>query len=202
MKKEIQSIPEIVVKSRNDWRKWLSKNHLKSTSIFLVLYKKSSSLYSMSADEAIDEALCFGWIDSVPKKRDLESFCILFSKRNPRSNWSAVNKRKVARLMKEGLMQAEGIRMVELAKKSGTWTALDEVEKGTVPSDLAAAFSENPQALGHWEKFPPSVKRGILEWINNAKKSETRRARIEDTVNKAFENIRANHPRQPKGAGK
>lgn len=202
MKNKQQEILEIIVKNQTDWRKWLEENHLRADSIFLVLFKKTSARRNLTTDEAIDEALCFGWIDSVPKKRDDESFCILFSKRNPKSNWSAVNKRKVESLLQSGRMQAEGLRMVELAKKTGTWTALDEVESLIVPPDLKQAFDALPQAFVYWEEFPRSVKRGILEWINNAKKPETRRARVEDTVQKALENIRANYPRQPKGGGK
>ncbi|MFM9984435.1 MAG: YdeI/OmpD-associated family protein [Flavobacteriales bacterium] len=200
MKKSTPAIAEYTARSRADWRNWLSENHLIAQNLYLVIYRKSSPSFSMSVDEAIDEALCFGWIDSTPKKRDEESYCILFARRNPKSNWSAVNKKKIAKLTKAGLMEAEGIRMVKLAKKSGTWTALDEVEKGIVPPDLLSAFSTNKKAREYWDKFPPSVKRGILEWIGNAKRPETRAARIKETVTSAEVNIRANFPRQPKNA--
>ena len=144
----------------------------------------------------MDEALCFGWIDSKPNKRDEESYYQFFSKRNVKSNWSKVNKDKVSKLIKEGLMHSFGLKMIELAKKSGTWNALDEVESLKIPKDLDDLFQNNTIAFQNWEAFPPSSKRGILEWILNAKKIETRQKRIEETVNLAAENIRANHFRQ------
>ena len=196
MKKSPKNIPEFVAKSRAEWRKWLVKNHLDAKNIYLVVFKKSSPSYALTVDEAIDEALCFGWIDSTPGKRDEESFYLLFAHRNPKSKWSAVNKRKIEKLMKAGLMQAEGMRMVNLAKETGTWTALDDVEKGVIPDDLAKAFYTNKAAIEYWEKFPPSVKRGILEWISDAKKPETRKKRIDETVACAALNIRANYPSQ------
>jgi len=144
--------------------------------------------------EAVDEALCFGWIDSTPKKRDEKSYYQFFAKRNPKSNWSKVNKDKVANLLEQGLIESEGLKMIDIAKQNGTWTALDEVENITIPHDLQALFSNNPTAFDHWEKFSRSSKRGILEWILNAKKPETRQKRIEETVALAEKNIKANHP--------
>lgn len=188
-----------MAKSRADWRKWLVKNHLIKQNIYLVIFKKSSPSFTLSLDEAIDEALCFGWIDSTPEKRDDDSYSLLFAHRNPKSNWSAVNKRKVEKLTEAGLMEAEGLRMVDLAKETCTWTALDEVERGVVPDDLTKAFSTQQKAFENWKKFPPSVKRGILEWIGNAKRAETRKKRIEETVASAALNIRANYSIQPKG---
>lgn len=199
MKNPSQNIPEFVARSRAEWRNWLVKNHLETQNIYLVIFKKSSSSYALSLDEAIDEALCFGWIDSTPKKRDNESYSLLFAHRNPKSNWSAVNKGKVDKLTAAGLMETEGLRLVDLAKETGTWTALDDIEKGIVPYDLAKALEANQKANEYWGEFPVSVKRGILEWIGNAKKSETRQKRIEETVASAELNIRANYSIQPKG---
>ncbi len=148
--------------------------------------------------EAVDEALCFGWVDSKPNKRDANSYYQFFSKRNPKSNWSRLNKTKVAKLIELKLMQPAGLEMIEIAKQNGTWTALDEVENLTIPDDLYEQFSKNKIALQNWEEFPPSSKRGILEWILNAKKPDTRQKRVEETVALAEKNIRANHFRQPK----
>lgn len=179
-------------KTRNDWRKWLLKNHKKEKSIWLIIYKKESKIKSVYYPEAVEEALCFGWIDSKPNKRDNESFYQFFSKRNPKSNWSAVNKKKVEKLINAGLMTEVGLEMIELAKKTGTWTALDNVENLTLPEDLIKALKKEKSAFENFEAFPISVKRGILEWIQNAKKAETREKRINETASLASRNIRAN----------
>lgn len=179
-------------KTRNDWRKWLLKNHKKEKSIWLIIYKKESKIKSVYYPEAVEEALCFGWIDSKPNKRDNESFYQFFSKRNPKSNWSAVNKKKVEKLINAGLMTEVGLEMIELAKKTGTWTALNNVENLTLPEDLIKALKKEKSAFENFEAFPRSVKRGILEWIQNAKKAETREKRINETASLASRNIRAN----------
>jgi uncharacterized protein YdeI (YjbR/CyaY-like superfamily) len=185
-------------KSRKEWRKWLEKNHSTEKSVWLVIYKKESEIPSVYYPEAVDEALCFGWIDSKPNKRDEDSYYQFFAKRNPKSNWSKVNKEKIAKLIEKGLMQSAGLEMIEIAIENGTWTALDEVENLIIPDDLQELFSDNKTAFENWERFPSSSKRGILEWILNAKKPETRQKRIEETVSLAEKDIRANHYRQPK----
>lgn len=185
-------------KTRKEWRKWLEKNHQSEKSVWLIIYKKESDTQSVYYPEAVDEALCFGWIDSKPNKRDEHSYYQFFSRRNPKSNWSQVNKEKVAKLLEQGLMHSSGLEMIEIAKQNGTWTALDEIENITIPDDLKNLFSNNKTAFKNWENFPRSSKRGILEWIMNAKKPETRQKRIEETVSLAEKDIRANHYRQPK----
>ena len=142
--------------------------------------------------EAVEEALCFGWVDSKANKRDENSFYQYFAKRDPKSKWSGVNKRKVDNLIKEGKMAPAGLAMIELAKQTGTWEALDEIEQLKIPEDLEKQFSKNEAGRKNFEKFPPSAKRGILEWISNAKTTETRNKRIEETVTLAAQNIRAN----------
>jgi len=182
--------------SQEEWRTWLERNHATEKSVWLIIYKKESEVPSVYYPEAVDEALCFGWIDSKPNKRDHKSYYQFFAKRNPKSNWSAVNKAKVEKLMKAKRMAPAGLAMVELAKRNGTWTALDDVDKVLMPHDLQALFNQNQDALANWEKFARSSRRGILEWILNAKKPETRQKRIEETVALAAQNIKANHPRQ------
>lgn len=193
---EKEGVKTFYATDRNAWRQWLSEHHTSEKSVWLIIYKKDSAMPSVNYDEAVDEALCFGWIDSKPNKRDEESFYQFFAKRNPKSNWSAVNKKKVEKLIEQGLMTEAGIQMIELAKASGTWTALDDVENLIVPIDMQAVFDANPTAKVNWEQFPRSVKRGILEWIYAAKRPETRQKRIEETVTKAAQNIRANQFRQ------
>lgn len=179
-------------KSRAAWRAWLQKNHTQQESIWLVLAKKDSGLPSLSVEDAVEEALCFGWIDSVPNKVDDKRYKILLSPRKPKSNWSNVNKQRVARLIKAGLMTEPGMKMITLAKKTGTWNALNAIDKLTIPTDLESLFASNPKAATYFEAFPPSVKKGILEWIQNAKTETTRAKRINETVALAAKNIRAN----------
>lgn len=188
--------PTFYAKSRAEWRQWLELNHQKEKAIWLIIYRKGSEFSSVYYPEAVDEALCFGWIDSKPNKRDENSYYQFFSKRNPKSNWSAVNKKKVAHLIDLDLMTSEGYEMIEIAKQNGTWDALDAVENIEIPTDLQVLFDNNETAFNHWNNFPRSSKRGILEWILNAKKTETRQKRIEETVTLAEQNIRANHYRK------
>jgi uncharacterized protein YdeI (YjbR/CyaY-like superfamily) len=181
-------------KSQQEWRNWLIENHQIEKSVWLIIYRKESGIPSVYYPEAVDEALCFGWIDSKPNKRDDKSYYQFFSRRNPKSNWSKVNKNKVIRLLEQGLMHKSGLAMIEIAKTTGTWNALDEIEDIVLPEDLQKQFSNNKEAYENWEKFSRSSKRGILEWILNAKKPETRLKRIEETVSLAGQNIKANHP--------
>ena len=183
-------------KDRKAWRKWLEKNHATEVSVWLIIYKKESGKTTVYYPEAVEEALCFGWIDSKPNKRDEESYYQFFTKRNPKSAWSKVNKAKVEQLIKDGLMTAAGMAAIELAKNSGTWTALDKVDNSIVPDDLQQALNKNKTAGQYFEAFPRSSKKIILEWIHNAKRPETRQKRIEETVSMAEKNLRANHYRQ------
>ena len=180
----------------NSWRVWLSQNYNKEKSVFLILYKKGSNIPSISVDDAIDQALCFGWIDSKINKKDEISWYQYFAKRNHKSNWSRVNKMKVERLINYGLMAEPGLEIIRIAKTSGTWDALNNVEDLFIPEELQILFSENIKASDHWENFSRSVKRGILEWIFNAKKDETKIERIKKTVRMAENNKKANFDKE------
>jgi len=192
MNETLQKIPCLPMPSKSAWRNWLELHHAAEKSLFLIIYHKESGVPSVYYPEAVDEALCFGWVDSTPKKRDAQSYYVLFARRNPKSLWSAVNKAKVERLLAEGRMAEAGQKMVAFAKETGTWTALDRVSALELPDDLAAAFVANPQAQAYFGAFPPSAKRGILEWIFTAKRPETRAQRIAETVRLAALNERAN----------
>ncbi len=189
------NIKTFYAKSQKEWRKWLEKNHETEKSVWLIIYKKESGVLSVYYPEAVDEALCFGWIDSKPNKRNAESYYQFFAQRNPKSNWSGVNKAKVDKLLAAGLITAAGQKMIDLAKQKGTWDALEEVDKMTVPADMQRIFDKNKKAWQNWEKFPPSTRRGILEWIQSAKRPETRNKRINETIELAAKNIRANQYR-------
>ncbi len=187
-----ESAPEVIVSSTGAWRAWLEVNHKTARSVWLVIYKKESATPSVRYPDAVDEALCFGWIDSTANKRDAESFKVRFTKRNPKSRWSKVNKEKVERLLKEKRMTPAGLAMIELAKKSGTWTALDAIENMEVPEDLKKELKKQKGAAAYFDAFPRSVKKGILEWIISAKKPETRARRVAETAALAAKNVRAN----------
>jgi uncharacterized protein YdeI (YjbR/CyaY-like superfamily) len=179
-------------KNSEEWRNWLDENHEKESKIWLILHKKDSAIKSITYSQAVDEAICYGWIDSVANKRDETSRYQYFSKRNPKSNWSKVNKDKVTRLNSEKKIMPAGQKMIDLAKKTGTWIFLDKVENLELPEQMQEMFKKNKIAFQNWESFPFSAKRGILEWIYSAKKEETLTARITETVTLAEKNMRAN----------
>lgn len=187
------NISAFYAQTRQDWRNWLQKNHQNEQSVWLIIYHKSSDTASIYYEEAVEEALCFGWIDSVAHKRDAESKYQFFAQRKPKSNWSKANRERVEKMIAEGLMTKSGQILIDLAKKSGTWEALVDVQNSVIPTDLQQLLDKNEKALDNFLAFPPSSKRIILEWILNAKKAETRQKRIEETVSLAAENRRANH---------
>ena len=185
-------IPEYYAKDLKSWRKWLKTNGEKIQGVWVLIYKKDSGIPSVSYVEAVEEALCFGWIDSVANKKEQNNYLQYFAKRNPKSNWSKINKDRVAKLIEEERMFASGLEMVALAKKNGTWTALDNVSALIIPDDLKQVLKKNKTAEKYFTAFPPSTKKGILEWIMNAKTPETRLKRITETITLAEKNIRAN----------
>lgn len=192
MKKHTDGIGICTPRNRNAWRAWLEKNHESEHSVWLAYKKGVGDKRNITYVEAVEEALCFGWIDSKPIKLNEATTLQYFSKRNPKSNWSSLNKKRVAELTKAKMMHPSGLRMVNLAKRSGTWTAFDEVDRLVIPEDLAAAFKNAPVAFTNFDAFPKSVKKGILGWIHAARRAETRDKRIRQTVLLAARNERAN----------
>ncbi len=174
----------------------MEKNHQSEKSVWLIIYNKNSGIKSCKYEEAVEEAICFGWIDSIAKKRDAESCYQYFSIRKPKSNWSKANRERVAKLTELGLIKESGQKMIDLAKQTGTWEALVDVQNLVIPDDLQELLNKNKKALNNFLAFSPSSRRGILEWILNAKKAETRLKRIEETVQLAADNIKANQYRQ------
>lgn len=183
-------------RTRKEWRKWLEKYHQSEKSVWLIIYHKSSTKKSVYYEEAVEEAICFGWIDSIAHKRDEESKYQFFAVRKEKSNWSKANKERAEKMMAQGLMTESGLKLIESAKKSGAWEALVDVQNSVIPDDLQQLLNKNKIAFKNFLAFPPSSKRIILEWILNAKKMETRQKRIEETVRLAADNIKANHYRQ------
>jgi len=196
------SYEQILFETRDSWRSWLASNHATSPGVWLVTWKVGAGRPVLTAEEAIEEALCFGWVDSRPRSVDSERTSRLVTPRRPRSSWSRVNKQRVERLTALGLMHRSGLAAVETAKANGAWTALDEVETLVEPPDLAAALASNAEAARHWADFPRSTRRAILEWISSARTDSTRSARVRTTVDEAAVGVRANQWRQPKGSGR
>ncbi len=190
------NIKTFYARTRREWRNWLEKNNKTEKSVWLIIYHKDSGTKSVYYDEAVEEAICFGWIDSIAHKRDAQSKYQFFAQRKPKSNWSNANRERAEKMLSEGLMTTSGQKLIDLAKKTGTWKALVDVQKSVIPDDLQKQLNKNKKALQIFLSFSPSSKRIILEWIHNAKKAETRQKRIEETVRLAAENIKANHYRQ------
>lgn len=189
---------QVLVESRGQWRRWLAEHHARSHGIWLVTWKKGSGGPVVPAADISEEALCFGWVDSRPSSLDAERSMLLLTPRRPRSSWSRVNKERVERLMAAGLMEPAGLAAVAVAKANGSWSALDAVEDLVEPDDLRRALDAEPVARRHWDAFPRSTRRAILEWIGTARTEATREARVRRTVSDAAVNIRANQWRQPR----
>lgn len=175
-----------------EWRAWLAKHSQSQTEVWLVIYHKNSGTPSVRYNEAIEQALCYGWIDGLHRKRDAESSRLRFTPRNPRSTWSAVNRRRAAKMIEKGLMTEPGQAVIDTAMAKGTWAVVPDV--ASVPDDLKEELNRNDAARRNFQAFPPSSKRLILEWIITAKQPDTRRRRIAQTVDLAAVNVRANHP--------
>jgi len=167
-------------KSRSDWRKWLVKNHETKQSVWLLFYNKKSEKESISWSDAVDEALCFGWIDSKKQKIDEFSYRQYYSKRKPDSTWSKINKEKIKQLVKNGLMTKSGLKSIEIAKQNGSWTILDEVEQLIVPKDLKEVLTSYNNAFEYFDSQSKSSKKMLLYWVASAKRSKTRQKRIEE----------------------
>jgi uncharacterized protein YdeI (YjbR/CyaY-like superfamily) len=190
MIKKLSSLELVEPANRTEWRDWLSNNHTQKESIWLAVAKKGHA--GVSVPEAVEEALCFGWIDSTANKLDEKRYKLLLAPRKRNSVWSKINKSRVSKLIKAKLMQPPGMAMIKLAKKTGTWKSLNDIDNLKSPDDLTKAFSRNKKAKAFFDAFPPSAKKQILYWITSAKTLQTRNKRIKETVSKAAKNERAN----------
>ena len=178
-------------KDRGEWRKWLEVHHDSASEVWLVYYKKHINKKSIQYGEAVEEALCFGWIDSKVKRIDEEKFMQRYTPRKENSNWSQSNKKRVAELSAKRLMTPPGLEKIEIAKRNGSWYRLDDIEKViVVPEDLESALAEHPAAKENFENYAPSHKKQYLWWLKSAKKDETREKRIREIIRRAAENIK------------
>jgi uncharacterized protein YdeI (YjbR/CyaY-like superfamily) len=176
--------------SRQEWRDWLVENYNKSSGIWFVYFKKHTKKPFVTYDEAVEEALCFGWIDSIPRKFDDERSKLLYTPRKPKSVWSKPNKERVERLITNGLMTEIGLQKIENAKLDGSWDALNASDDLEIQEDLLRAFEAKNVAFENFDKFPNGVKKAILSWIYGAKTAETRAKRVAETVSMAEKNLR------------
>lgn len=186
----MNDIEEYCPSDKQDWRKWLELNHKKKEAVWLIFYKKTSSNFNLSWSDSVDEALCFGWIDSVKKTIDSEKYRQYFSKRKANSTWSKINKDKVDYLKSENLMQEAGYKTIEIAKKNGSWSNLDEVEALVIPEDLKKEFNKRVGSLEYYESLSKSVKKILLAWVALAKRAETRQKRVIEIAENASKKLK------------
>jgi len=191
MKKEENE--EFYPQNQQEWRQWLQENHLVKQSIWVVYYKKRAGLLTLKHTEAVDEALCFGWIDSTCVSVGEDKYIQFFCKRKPRSVWSKINKAKIESLLEKDLMAPAGLKSIEIAKQNGYWTMIDEVEELTIPEDLAAAFATQPGAEDYFLSLSKSVKKSILQWVVLARRPETRQKRIAEIADRAGMQLKPAH---------
>jgi len=176
--------------TRQEWRQWLLENHNQKQSIWLVHYNKKSNMPSVSWSDAVDEALCFGWIDSTRKSLNNDMFIQFFTKRKPKSVWSKINKAKIERLKNEGLLMPSGHESIIIAQKNGSWNILDDVEELEISADLAKEFKAHKGSKEYFLSLSKSVRKSMLQWIKLAKRPETRQKRIVELVEHASRKIR------------
>ena len=182
------SLKSFYARNRKAWRKWLEKNHSKSQGVWLIYYKKSSGKERLEYSDAVEEALCFGWIDSTIRPIDHERYMQRFTPRKAKSGWSALNKRRIEKMIKQNLMTRAGLEKIEEAKKSGAWERLDHIEALQLPEDFEKALAKNKKAKINFENFPQFTKKQFLYRINSAKRPETRKERIKLLVKMAAVN--------------
>ena len=169
-------------RNRADWRGWLAANPGRSEGIWVVYRKKSSPLEGPTYDDLVEEALCFGWIDSLTRRVDEDRMIQWFSPRRPGGLWSAVNKKRIERLERGGLMTTAGRSIIDRAKADGSWSQTDQVDALIIPSDLEVAFDDNPEAKVAYEGLPDGTKKQLLWAVYSAKRPETRARRLADVI--------------------
>ncbi len=178
-------------KNAREWREWLHDNHDSSKGVHLVFYRVGSDKESMRWEDAVRVAICYGWIDSTVRRLDDERRKQMFTPRKDKSVWSKLNKTYIEKLIADNLMHESGLRKIETAKKNGSWESLDAVENLEIPKDLEAAFAKNKTASDNYHNFSKTYKKSYLYWLNQAKREETRAARITQIVQLCEQNIKS-----------
>jgi uncharacterized protein YdeI (YjbR/CyaY-like superfamily) len=179
-------LPLLAVADRAELRAWLEHNHASSPGVNLAIGKKGGHTTALTYDDAVEEALCFGWIDSTARRLDDDRYTVLFTPRKRGGTWARTNKARVERLIAEGRMTPAGIAVIEAAKADGSWTALDDAEDLVVPGDLANAL-DAAAARKRFDALPASARQMALYWISTAKRDATRAERVSATVSAALE---------------
>ncbi len=183
--------PELYFERDTDWYDWLLSNHDKHKAVYLVFYKLETKIPTMRWEEAVKVALCFGWIDSTVKSLGKGKRIQYFSPRNTKSTWSALNKKYIVELEKASLIQETGWKLINLAKETGKWTEMDDVENGVIPKELQLAFDKNFRAYENYLRFSKSYRKGYLSWLNSAKREATQQKRIAEIIKLCDANIKS-----------
>ncbi|WP_111683906.1 YdeI/OmpD-associated family protein [Winogradskyella tangerina] len=187
----MNELPELYFERDTDWYDWLLQNHDKHKAVYLIFYKLDTGMPTMRWEEAVKVALCFGWIDSTVKSLGNGKRRQYFSPRNPKSTWSALNKKYIVELEAAGLIQESGYNMIDLAKETGKWTEMDDVENGIIPEDLQLAFDKNERAFENYQNFSKGYRKSYLSWLNSAKRQATREKRISEIIRLCNANIKS-----------
>lgn len=191
MTTNVQDIPYCILETRRQWREWLEKSHQSRTEIWLGFYKRGVNKSCVSNSDAVEEALCFGWINGKVHKLDEEIYIQRFSPRHDRSVWSPANKKRVEKLIKQGLMTESGLRAVEIAKANGSWDSVEvEVDMDHIADDIITALKKKRLAFENFKKFAQGQRHDYIWWVESAKRAETRKRRIQQLVERCLKNIK------------
>ncbi|MDT0559143.1 YdeI/OmpD-associated family protein [Ichthyenterobacterium sp. W332] len=183
--------PELYFERDIDWYDWLLQNHDKYKAVYLVFYKLETGILTMRWSDAVKVALCFGWIDATVKSLGGGKRIQYFTHRNPKSTWSALNKKYIVELEATGMIQEPGWKLINLAKETGTWTEMDDVENGVIPDELQKAFDVNPRAFENYQNFSKGYRKSYLSWLHSAKREATKQKRIKEIIRLCNANIKS-----------
>jgi len=174
---------QLYVTDRDKWHEWLSENHAAKAGVWLVFYKKETSRPTIAYEAAVEEAICFGWIDSIIKKMDAERYARKFTPRSDKSKWSQLNKKRANKMIKQGRMTEVGLAKIKAAKKTGLW-AKDPRPRISldIPMEFAKALARNKKAKENFDKLAPSYRKHYIGWIAVAKRPETKKRRIDESI--------------------
>jgi len=182
----------LYLKNRREWRAWLRKNHATSDGVWMLYYKKHTNKPRISYDDAVEEALCYGWIDSKVRRIDNEKFKQVYTPRNDNSVWSLLNRKRALKMIRAGKMTKAGMKKIEEAKQNGKWqAAYTSRKKSRLPSDLKKALMKNKKAWQHFQAFANSYQNMYIGWVRDSKRKETREKRIKKVVARSAQNKKA-----------